>query len=252
MKKTLSLLSLMMFSALSLNASLVCYAPMDSETAGITGGALTTLVNSTYRDGGLFGSGASKAGSGQWGISLGSSMDVTNSWSFSFFSYIGNNQASNQWGSALIATGNNAYADSFSNGFQVYLKGETGNGLVVKGGNASGTDITGTSYARDSWNHIGLSYSNGVMSVFINGVKATDITTSYNAGASFSQLLNHGAAKATANTGVKEISLWDQALTADQMMLLATGTSPLNIPEPATASLGALGLAALFLRRRRA
>lgn len=49
-----------------------------------------------------------------------------------------NDQSYNQWGSALIATGDNPFGDSYPNGFQLYLQSATNNNnLIVKVDNSN-------------------------------------------------------------------------------------------------------------------
>lgn len=56
-----------------------------------------------------------------------------------------------------------------------------------------------------------------------------------------------GGGRGITSADIDNVGLWDKALTADEIKLL----NGLTVPEPATATLGLLGLSALFLRRRR-
>lgn len=248
MKKAFTTLLVASASAFSLEAALVCYAPLDDQLSTIQGGMLNT-TNSIYKDGALFGSGASQAGVGKWKLTLDTPVQLNKDWSFSFHSFVVEGEKSNQWGSALIGTNDNAYANSYSDGFQVYLQG-SGN-LVGKINGASETSLSG--YTSGSWNHVGISCANGVLSVYINGKVANTLTVNYADGATLKNLLNNnGSSGATANMGVKDIAVWDNALSAYEMQQLASGVKPTEIvPEPSTSALGLLGLGLLIFKRRR-
>ncbi len=145
---------------------------------------------------------------------------------------------------------NYLYMQSGGNGkYNVY-----GNGLIV--GGASTASIT-----QNVWNHVALTYQNGVATLYLNGESAGQWTGAPIADANVTQFtLGNGDSGSKTTAMYDEVALFSGALTKEQVAYLAAGRvsdaikaeNNASIPEPSTAVLSLLSLGGLILRRRRA
>lgn len=146
----------------------------------------------------------------------------------------------NEWGTALLATGDNAYAVNYTGGFQLYLSQNSGE-LRIK---TTDTDpvaaltIGTLDFSTPINIQMNLSYHAEDKVLTLNSATigtvstTTPLTYHVSSGISFSQLI----------TGINGAS----TLTGE----LTVGTQ--SIPEPTTTTLSLLALASLALRHRRA
>lgn len=116
-------------------------------------------------------------------------------------------------------------------------------------GTTGNTAIDGQTAISTDWMTFTITCDGNTLSLYQNGllvgsreylVGNVDIT-----GIQFGQ--SFGGGRGITSADIDNVGLWDKALTADEIKLL----NGLTVPEPATATLGLLGLSALFLRRRR-
>lgn len=114
---------------------------------------------------------------------------------------------------------------------------------------------TSSALKGESWGNIVITSDGTNLTLYVNGIKAS-IAFSPEASATLSnfQLSSKwGDSERAANANYDDLAIWDRALTQEEINhLVAGGTAgDLLVPEPATATLSLLGLAALMVRRRR-
>lgn len=144
--------------------------------------------------------------------------------------------------------------DSASNQDSIMGRFETGNKIgIINDGSSTGRPGSALGTAINFNNPFSLTVSvqaGGAYTLFVtqNGVTQSLIWNGKTHNGDFSELfigswkaLNNYQSAAT----VSGVSFWEGAATEADL------PSVINVPEPATASLGVLGLGALFLRRRR-
>ncbi len=168
--------------------------------------------------------------------------DGTVNWTISGTFTVGTETANN-YGTALLASTTNPFANIYSGGFQLYLN--SSHTFLLKLNNTSGgtyaltqSDITSgdtvsytLAYAADTSElTVTLSFTDAETSV----VTTQTATTTMASTASISAL-------STSVVGLEGWTLGDITVTVTSA-----------VPEPATATLGLLALGALALRRRRA
>lgn len=148
-------------------------------------------------------------------------------------------QSYNEYGTALLATGDNAYADNYTGGFQLYLSQNSGE-LRIKTTNTdpvAALTIGTLDFSTPINIQMNLSYHAEDKVLTLNSATigtvstTTPLTYDVPSGISFSQLI----------TGINGASTLTGKLTV--------GTQ--SIPEPTTTTLSLLALASLALRHRR-
>jgi hypothetical protein len=136
------------------------------------------------------------------------------------------------------------------------LTGPTTNGGAVRTTALGGLEVwTGavwlavapaSTLANGQWAHVALAWSLGTVNVYVDGAftgsAASDFdftTDGFGIGARF--VLTHGK---SFDGAIDDVAVWDTRLPAGAITALASGATPLeaSVPEPATASLVAVGL----------
>lgn len=140
-----------------------------------------------------------------------------------------------------------------SSGYNLFLQKDSGNTsnagewtTYCKTGD-NGGHVGDWSYftpSKDSFSNLILTFQNGNLNVYQDGV--LKITAS---GVNFTGDVQ-SLKLATANTTLDDLQLYSGVLNDGEIAALAANPA-LPVPEPATATLGLLGLASLCMRRRR-
>lgn len=105
----------------------------------------------------------------------------------------------------------------------------------------------------DEWNYLGLTFKGDQMQVYHDGELVKTVTTSLFNDSKVTGIKGSGEHNTGANgLFVDNLAVYDGVLNGDDFAYLNTHDMPLSIPEPATATLGLMGLAALLMRRKRA
>lgn len=150
------------------------------------------------------------------------------------------------WGFGLNTT---ATGDS-----SILWRTYTGTSLSSRVDNLSQT----FSIAAGSWAHFALSYNNGVVTYFLNGVQLDSDTRAFTASPAGSQALvisgryNVAGESLPVGTILDGLRVYDNALTASEIQYAAV-ESVSAVPEPSTYGLLGAGVlaASAFARRRR-
>jgi len=168
------------------------------------------------------------------------------------------NPVGSNWGGILAKSPSDGGGANHSGNYELRLQNNAGQNFqwLYEAGPGVNSTITlagGVGPAIGQWSHIALTHdSAGNFSLYINGVQ----TSTAVAGTAFGQLTNSNplylGSRAdlftTFNGHLDEISIWDEALSPQQIAdIHANGV----IPEPATSLLGFLGVLGLAARRRR-
>lgn len=115
----------------------------------------------------------------------------------------------------------------------------------------AGTELFATN--DDEWNYLGLTFKGDQMQVYHDGELVKTVTTSLSDDSKVTSIKGSGEHNTGANgLFVDNLAVYDGVLNGDDFAYLNTHDMPLSIPEPATATLGLMGLAALLMRRKRA
>lgn len=105
----------------------------------------------------------------------------------------------------------------------------------------------------NEWNYLGLTFKGNEMQVYHDGELVNTVTTSLSDDSKVTSIKGSGEHNTAANgLFVDNLAVYDGVLNGDDFAYLNTHDMPLSIPEPATATLGLMGLAALLMRRKRA
>lgn len=105
----------------------------------------------------------------------------------------------------------------------------------------------------NEWNYLGLTFKGNEMQVYHDGELVNTVTTSLSDDSKVTSIKGSGTNNTAANgLFVDNLAVYDGVLNGDDFAYLNTHDMPLTIPEPATATLGLLGLSALLMRRKRA
>ena len=126
--------------------------------------------------------------------------------------------------------------------------------VIYNGGNIGipdGTELFAAS--DDTWNYLGLTFKGNEMQVYHDGELVKTVTTSLSGDSKVTSIKGSGDHNPGANgLFVDNLAVYDGVLNGNDFAYLDTHGMPLSIPEPATATLGLLGLTALLVRRKRA
>lgn len=118
-------------------------------------------------------------------------------------------------------------------------------------GIADGTELFAAN--DDEWNYLGLTFKGNEMQVYHDGELVKTVTTTLSADSTVTSIKGGGDHAPGANgLFIDNLAVYDGVLDGSDFAYLNTHDMPLSIPEPATATLGLLGLTALLMRRKRA
>lgn len=117
----------------------------------------------------------------------------------------------------------------------------------------TGNDASGA-LKGDSWGNIVITSDGTNLTLYVNGIKASvAFTPEASATLSNFQLSSKwGDSGRAADANYDDLAIWNRALNQEEINHLISGgtAGDLVVPEPATATLSLLGLAALMMRRR--
>lgn len=114
-----------------------------------------------------------------------------------------------------------------------------------------GTELFAAS--DDEWNYLGLTFKGNEMQVYHDGELVKTVTTSLSDDSKVTSIKGGGDHNPEAKgLFVDNLAVYDGVLNGSDFAYLNTHGMPQSIPEPATATLGLLGLTALLMRRKRA
>lgn len=128
-----------------------------------------------------------------------------------------------------------------------------GNWSIYGGGNIGIPDATDLFAAiDDQWNYLGLTFKGNEMQVYHDGEFVKTVTTNLS-GDSKVTSIKGGGTNTPGDKGlfIDNLAVYDGVLSGSDFAYLNTHSMPLSIPEPATATLGLLGLSSLLMRRKR-
>ncbi|MBT3198993.1 MAG: LamG domain-containing protein [Phycisphaerales bacterium] len=181
-----------------------------------------------------------------------------NKMAVSFWQYnIGNGAGGNVTNSAFRVVSTTASG----RGFQAHTPWSDGTLYFDhNGATAPVTRLTKTGLGTsliDGWHHIALQVDNGTKEIWIDGAKVSSQASGAGPIPTFTNEIRIGADLDGGGNWfrgrIDEFAVWSDTLTQTQIESLAGGTSTadlMNIPEPATMSLLALGGLAILKRRR--
>lgn len=138
--------------------------------------------------------------------------------------------------------------------------GQTGGGLSLffsgtPGGAAPTASIAASPFANlndGAWHHIGMTSDGNLLKLYVNGTNVGSTAyTGEGAIGLFQAASRLGDNVRQIIAAEDDISIWNTALSGDQMQFLSTNVATM-IPEPSSLALLGLGSLALLRRRRRA
>lgn len=189
-------------------------------------------------------------------IDLGTSIDLSKAWSLTFEAYTNYNNSSNYWGSTLLASGQNAIADGYSGGFQVYhTSGGEGvtnpKGINMKLNSGNTTQVPAGDLNLPGLIKVQLAYDgSGTLTYTLTttGQNTTEGDSPQTVTGSVSTTYAESALLTHLSTNITSEMLGDKGWTLPSGTITYTA---LVVPEPATATLSLLALVGLCARRRR-
>lgn len=156
------------------------------------------------------------------------------------------------------ASSNAAWKNAFSMtiaGTTIRVEMTAANKWVIYNGASIGiTEGTELFAANDDeWNYLGLTFKGNEMQVYHDGELVKTVTTNLSDSSKVTSIKGSGDHNTDANgLFIDNLAVYDGVLNGSDFAYLNTHAMPLTIPEPATATLGLLGLTALLMRRKRA
>ncbi|MBS5507642.1 MAG: PEP-CTERM sorting domain-containing protein [Akkermansia sp.] len=118
-------------------------------------------------------------------------------------------------------------------------------------GIADGTELFSAN--DNEWNYLGLTFKGNEMQVYHDGELVKTVTTNLSDISKVTSIKGSGDHNTAANgLFIDNLAVYDGVLSGSDFAYLNAHEMPLTIPEPATATLGLMGLTALLARRRRA
>lgn len=196
-------------------------------------GATIVFSNGTFKDNSYFGSGDNRNGIGKWMIIPDKEFLINSNWTLSLFSFSASNEAANSYGTAILATNNDAYGIYYNDGYQLYLDGSTGSGLKLKYPGPP-TEDTETifnidNYIRNDWNHIALTYDNStkLLTAYVNGNLSGAVNITFPDNSKLINFLNYNSTTGyTSKQGINDLTLWDSVLSESVIKSLAAKEIP--------------------------
>ncbi len=167
--------------------------------------------------------------------------DGTVNWTISGTFTVGTETA-NEWGTALLASTTNPFADTYSGGFQFYLNSSNTFLVKLNSTNSEAYAITQSNITSGDTVSYTLEYAADTSTLTVT-LEFTD-TEGNTSTQTASTTMSSDASISALSTSVVGLEGW----TLGDITVTATSA----VPEPATATLGLLALGVLALRRRRA
>ncbi len=235
----------------SASASLVAHFSFDDENdLGANTGSVNTTWNSFNNvdliPEGRFGSAASfVANSSQaWD----NSFSVANLQSFSLSMHVRTTQTTAWRDFISIGTGNNVVfvlEQTGASGISVFNIGGVGGTTEGQVGYNPGSETWAVNDGQ--WHHLGITVGGGTITLYVNGINRDSASYSGTGAISAFQLASRfGDGGRSITTDLDDIGIFNTTLSDSDMAWLSQNA----IPEPATALLSLIGIAALMRRRR--